>query len=697
MRIRQRLIAGTPGMVLAMTLTLLVGGPSAADSGSGAEETRYAFERGLFVTAERALNRGNTEAFERARETLADYPLAPYLDYRRLARNLGRAEPEAVREFLDRHGDTPLADRLYANYLRHLGEESEWDTLLAMVDDQRSMGVTQDCYRRQALLDRGEDDAALEDIESIWLHGHSRPSACDPALDAWRNADGLTGELAMQRFALAMDAGQTGLARYLRRYLDRDDEAWAERWLELRERPRRVAQADFDADDHPQASPMAEDAWKRWVRSDLDAALEAWEERAADGPATLDEDGRHAVAHALGLRLAVRYRDEAADFLAGLDEAVFDTQLRQWQVRVALRAGDWQTVRDAVRAMPQETREEAQWRYWFARAEEALGNDDSARRHFEQAASGRDFHGFLAADRLGQPYRIGHRRAELDNGVRVRVSNDPAMLRMRELLRLDRYAEARREWQHAIARMDDEERVAAARDFAEWGWHDRAIFTVARARHWDDIELRFPLAFDDLIVAGAREQGIDPAWAMAVARQESAFLQDVRSGAGALGIMQIMPATGRNIASAAGVQVNSDWDILDPANNARLGTYYLGRNQERFGGHGLLSTAAYNAGAHRVRQWLPEGDETLDADIWAELIPFSETRNYIRRVYAYRILYAVRLGQEPPSLASLLYPVTAESRLDESRQAHLRELHGTDDIALNRPYCGFPGSSTEHC
>ncbi|OOC11293.1 transglycosylase SLT domain-containing protein [Thioalkalivibrio halophilus] len=697
MRIRQRLIAGTPGMVLAMTLTLLVGGPSAADSGSGAEETRYAFERGLFVTAERALNRGHTEAFERARETLADYPLAPYLDYRRLARNLGRAEPDAVREFLEHHGDTPLADRLYANYLRHLGEESEWDTLLEMVDDQRSMGVTQDCHRRQALLDRGEDDAALEDIESIWLHGHSRPSACDPALDAWRDADGLTSELAMQRFALAMDAGQTGLARYLRRYLDRDDEAWAERWLNLRERPRRVARADFDAGDHPQAGPMAEDAWKRWIRSDLDAALDAWQERAANGPATLDSDGRNAVAHALGLRLAVRYRDEAPEFLAGLDEEVFDAQLRQWQVRVALRAGDWETVRDAVRAMPRETREEAQWHYWFARAEEALGNADSARDHYERAATERNFHGFLAADRIGQPYRIGHRRADLDNGLRVRVRNQPAMLRMRELLRLDRHAEARREWQHAVARMDNDERVAAAHEFAEWGWYDRAIFTVARARQWDDVELRFPLAFDDLIVAGARDQGIDPAWAMAVARQESAFLHDVRSHAGALGIMQIMPATGRNIASAAGVQVNSDWDILEPANNARLGTYYLGRNQERFGGHGLLSTAAYNAGAHRVRQWLPEDGETLDADIWAELIPFSETRKYIRRVYAYRILYAVRLGQEPPSMASLLYPVTAESHLAEARQAHLREVHGGDDIALNRGYCGFPGGGAAPC
>ncbi|WP_038035143.1 transglycosylase SLT domain-containing protein [Thioalkalivibrio sp. ALE30] len=688
MRLSRNVIVGLAGLLLALAASL----PAAA-----AEDDRYVFERSLFLLAERALNRGDMTAYRAARSTLTGYPLTPYLDYRELARNLGRAEPDAVRDFVREHDDTPLAARLRSSYLTHLAREEQWEDYLEFVaatGAKPSLSVEQDCYRRQALLKAGDRDAALEDMESIWLHGQSRPSACDPVLAAWRDADGLTGELAWERFELAVKAGQTGLARYLRRYLADADRRWAERWLDLASRPPRVVEVDFQADDHRSAEALLERAFTRWVRQDLDAALEGWE---ASGDALgLSTEAAGRVQHALALRLALRYRPEALDFMARLEPEVFDTQLRQWQVRAALYERDWATVMDAIRAMDRDVRDEAAWQYWYARALEQTESLEAARRFYERAARERNFHGFLAADRLGQPYRIGHEPLVLDDGRRAAMREHAGMQRMRELVRLDRYAEARREWTHAIAGWDTPELESAARTFADWGWHDRAIFTAARARNWDDIELRFPLAFDDLIVTGAREQAIDPAWAMAIARQESAFLHDVRSGAGALGIMQVMPATGRSIASAAGVRVNSDWDILDPATNARLGTYYLRRNLDRFGGHSLLSTAAYNAGAHRVRSWLPE-DRAMDPDIWAELIPFSETRDYIRRVFAYRILYAVRLGQEPPSLSTLLYPVTPQDRLAASRERHLAALPGDAGITLSRAFCDAPGYTDNAC
>ncbi|WP_017942895.1 MULTISPECIES: transglycosylase SLT domain-containing protein [unclassified Thioalkalivibrio] len=688
MRLSRNVIVGLAGLLLALAASL----PAVA-----AEDDRYVFERSLFLLAERALNRGDMAAYRAARSTLTGYPLTPYLDYRELARNLGRAEPEAVRDFVHEHDDTPLSARLRSSYLTHLAREEQWEDYLEFVaatGAEPSLSVEQDCHRRQALLKAGEREAALEDMESIWLHGQSRPSACDPALEAWREAGGLTGELAWGRFELSVKAGQTGLARYLRRYLADADRRWAERWLDLASRPARVVEVDFKADDHRSAEALLERAFTRWIRQDLDAALDGWDQAGDELGLSAEAAGR--VQHALALRLALRYRPEALDFMARLEPEVFDTQLRQWQVRAALYERDWATVMDAIRAMDRDVRDEAAWQYWYGRALEQTESLEAARRFYERAARERNFHGFLAADRLGQPYRIGHQPLVLDDGQRAAMREHAGMQRMRELVRLDRYAEARREWTHAVAGWDAPELESAARTFADWGWHDRAIFTAARARNWDDIELRFPLAFDELIVTGAREQAIDPAWAMAIARQESAFLHDVRSGAGALGIMQVMPATGRSIASAAGVRVNSDWDILDPATNARLGTYYLRRNLDRFGGHSLLSTAAYNAGAHRVRSWLPE-DRAMDPDIWAELIPFSETRDYIRRVFAYRILYAVRLGQEPPSLSTLLYPVTPQDRLAASRERHLAALPGDAGITLSRAFCDAPGYTENAC
>ncbi|AHE99609.1 transglycosylase SLT domain-containing protein [Thioalkalivibrio paradoxus] len=673
-------------LALVLTLSAATAGPIERD---------FTVERSLFLLAERALNQDDGRAFEATRTALGDYPLLPYLEYRRLARNLGRPDPGDVADFLERHGETPLAGMLRNSYLNHLAQEGQWRDFLRFAGDGDGLSTELTCFRKQALLNTGQRQEALAEVDAIWLHGHSQPQACDPVFDAWRAEGRLTPELAWQRLELAIDAGQTGLARYLRRYLGTDDRAWADRWLQLEADPARVTRAGFDAGAHRSAGRMLERAFLRLIPRDLDGALAAWQSHG--DRLGLETDHQHRILHALALRLALRGRPEALPFMAGLPDAVFDDQLRQWQLRSALRDRDWNTVLAAVDAMSTDAAAEARWQYWRARAAEQLGRDDEAMQNYRAAAQERNFYGFLAADRLGVPYRIGHAPTVVPASAVERVAQDPAIQRMRELVLLDRYPEARREWSHRIDALPPGDQEAAARLFADWGWHDRAIFTAARARSWDDIDLRFPLAFADLIVEGAREREIDPAWAMAIARQESAFLHDVRSGAGALGIMQVMPATGRSVANAAGVRVRNNHDILNPSNNARLGTYYLKRNLDNFGGHSLLSTAAYNAGAHRVRSWLPEQGR-MDPDIWAELIPFHETRDYIQRVFAYRIIYAVRLGMTPPSLQTLLYPVTPTEQLALARESHLagRGITGAT-LAATRDFCDAPGYTNARC
>lgn len=655
----------------------------------------FTIERGLFLLAERALRSGDNRVYLTTREAMAGYPLLQYLEYRYLSRNLRQADPEAVAAFLRDHGDGPLARTLRNNYLDYLGNEKNWAAYLRFAGDPSALTTERNCMYRQALLNTGQRAAALADMQSLWLHGRSQPNACDPIFNAWRAEQGLTPALAWQRFILAIEADQLALARYLRRYLSSTDRTWADRWLELEEDPARVAQVNFNAQAHPDAGLMLERALTRLVPRNLDQALAAWNRQGQR--LGLSAEQQHRVQNALGLRLALRGHDQALAFLEAMPAAAFDDTLRQWQLRAGLREGDWQTVLMAASALGSDGDSVAQGQYWRGRALEELGQQEAAQAAYRIAALERNFHGFLAADRLGLPYRIGHAPVSLPAGLLQQKLEQPAMLRMRELVLLERFPEARREWMHIINDFTPVEQEAAARLFADWGWHDRAIFTVARARSWSDISLRFPLAFTDEILPGAEAQQIDPAWAMAVARQESAFLHDVRSSAGALGIMQIMPATGRSIASAAGVTIRNDHDILNPTNNARMGTYYLRRNLDLFGGHALLSTAAYNAGAHRVRSWLPDNG-SVDPDIWAELIPFRETRDYVQRVFAYQIIYAVRLGQTPPALSALLYPVTPQTQLAQSRQNHLGRLGigSSAQLAVNG-FCDAPGYTVVEC
>jgi soluble lytic murein transglycosylase len=176
------------------------------------------------------------------------------------------------------------------------------------------------------------------------------------------------------------------------------------------------------------------------------------------------------------------------------------------------------------------------------------------------------------------------------------------------------------------------------------GWHDQAIVTLARAGYWDDLSLRFPTPHQDRVLASARSESIDPAWVYAVMRQESIFRSDAKSPAGALGLMQIMPATGRRIAKDLQMSLPNNYVLLKPDTNIRYGTRYLRHTLDQLQKNPVLATAAYNAGPNRVRQWLPE-EGTLDADLWAETVPFFETRKYIKKVMEYTTVYEQRLGQ----------------------------------------------------
>jgi soluble lytic murein transglycosylase len=611
--------------------------------------------RKTFVKAEKALQAGDLARFDQLRSTLRDYPLRPYLDYAHLRKQLATASEKEIVAFIDANHDNPLGTRLRTHWLNHLGKRQRWVEYLTLYDN--GSNINRRCYYLQALIDTGRSDEAMPQVADIWLHGHSRPKACDPVFAAWEKAGQRTQALTWQRIEKAMLAGEWRLARYLKRSLPAGEQAWVDRWISLYQQPDVLFDQALYRDSHPYREAMLAHTIRRMARWNGETAMHNWQQVK---PRYEFNDEQVRATEQYIVRNLVRVPgDEVYDFIRSVEVTDNDVKVQDARIRAALMREDWPQVRDWIDALPAAERDTERWQYWLARALEGEGEQQAADSVYRKVAAQRSYYGFLAADRIGEDYHLHHADTPVTADMVARIADLAAVVRARELFALERWTEARREWRWATRDLSPIELKAAAELAQQQGWHDSAIFTLAKTGYWDDLELRFPLAYADVVEKNARRHGIDNAWVFAVMRQESAFMQNARSHAGAMGLMQLMPATARNVArDVLKRKPPRRSDLYQPDTNIALGSAYLKQMKGELGGSPILATAAYNAGPHRVSRWLPT--RVLPADIWIELVPFHETRGYLRRVLAYTVIYEKRMGREPVRLRDRLHPVPPE-------------------------------------
>ena len=613
--------------------------------------------RARFVAAREALAAGDRDAFRAAIPELEGYPLQRRLVFDDLDDRWRRTEPGrgalvALDAFVADHGDATLARRLASRLQSRLAQTGQWGLYLEVM--RSPSGVAMPCTTLRARAETGDLDGFDEAATALWIEPVTRPEVCRETL-AGLVEDGPPDIVAIwERIYAAIDANAFEHARETLGWLGTTDRAAVSAWLDAVDDPGAYLRSDALAADTPLNRRAVADLVLRWSRIDTGAATDWW--LANNDRWTFFKDRWYDTFRELVLRSAWRRLPEAYDRLASLVPREDDLELMEWRVRAALLAGDWLEVMRSLYRLPAEEREEDHWAYWEARALEVGGHEPQAQAIYARLAELQSWHGFLSADRLGLDYSIVDEPIEADPALLAELDSEPALVRSREYARTGMPAESRREWSNGLSGASSERLAAAAVLATAWDMPDRAILSAGQADARRALAYRFPVLFEDEVARAASEHRIEPAWIYGVMRRESAFQPDVVSSAGAIGLMQLMPATAEDVSRRRKLGTGVP-ELTDGALNIDYGTWYLNHVAERFDGHPALATASYNAGPTRVKGWLPP--DVMEADRWIDTIPFSETRRYVRAVLAYAAIYEHRLTGRATRLSERLDPVGA--------------------------------------
>ena len=608
----------------------------------------------------------------------AKLPLAMWPDYWELTNRIGEVQQAEVDEFGARWPGTYVEDRFRNDWLLELGKRRDWANFAVeyprfRMNDDREVS----CYA--LLVDQQAGKDVREPALAAWFAQRDADDGCALLAATLIDAKQFGAAEAWRKARFAIDAGRLRAARQATALVS---VAAASAVSELIENPARYLARNGSAANRS-AAELTTLALMRMASNDADAAagqLDARWDKAL--PADLAAWAWAATAK----QAAIKLQPEAADHFqraaqrsakAGREIDWPDDTLA-WKARAALRADNgkarWQPVVQAIDAMGASEQREPTWVYWKARALSALAADSQdgdamrslAREQLASIAGQLNFYAALAAEQLGQPVWLPPRPAPLTAAEREGALRHPGLGRALQLIAIGLRNEGVREWNYSIRGMSDRELLAAAQLACDREVWDRCINTSERTRTEIDMEQRFPMPFRSEVVARADEIGLDPAYVYGLIRQESRFIMDARSSVGASGLMQLMPSTARWTAKKIGLPYSHDL-IADRDTNLRLGTTYLKLVLDDMGGSQALAAAAYNAGPNRPRKW--RDGPVLEPAIWAENVPFAETRDYVKKVLSNATYYAAQLGTPAPSLKQRLgraiAPATQASPLDK--------------------------------
>jgi len=597
-----------------------------------------------FLAAREAFRVGDARKLDAYAKRLRGYVLEPYIAYWQLRLRLEDATPGEVRTFLANNPDTLVAERLRTEWLKSLARDQDWDLFQAELPATLTDDLELTCYALQAKA-RTRPAEALQEARPLWFVGRELPENCTPLFKAVASAGQLSEEDVWSRVRLALELGQASMAWRVGTFLppgtgpdlrtltlvSSNPAGYLDKHLDLKTRALRET-AMF--------------AVYRLARSSPTQAAGFW----ARLESRFSEDDRAYVWGQLAYFAAMRHDPAALEWYAKAGD-LSDVQLA-WKVRAALLARSWKDVLAAIDGMTAKEREQPSWRYWKARALEATGRSEEALALLKPLSAEYSFYGQLALEGLGEKIAVPPVAYKPGSDEVRAVGALPGIQRALALYQMNLRVDGTREWFFSIRNLDDKQLLAASEVARRNELWDRAINTADRTATLHDFSLRYVAPYRQSMKTYTAQLNLDEAWVYGLIRQESRFIASARSSAGAGGLMQLMPATAKWVAGKLGMRNWHGSQVTDVDTNLSLGTYYLRHVLDTLDGSSVLASAAYNAGPGRARAW--RTDAPLEGAIYAEAIPFNETRDYVKKVMSNATYYAHTFTQQLQSLRQRL-------------------------------------------
>lgn len=596
-----------------------------------------------FMAARDAFRTGDTAKLSVLGQRFKQSPLEVYIAFYQLRMQLETADISAIRTYLARPDDTPLIDKMRSEWLKTLGKKQQWD----LFDSEYPRVIVEDteltCYALQSRL-RTQVQPVLRETRELWLSNKEQPVNCGVLVEAAITAGVISQQDIWQRQRLALENSNVSLAKSLAARLTGNHAISVSALDHAMDDPGRYLEKP--SLDSTGQRAVALFALQRLAKQSPDLAYARWGGIASQFP----ESEQHYFLSWLAYEAARKQDPRALQWFKDAGNSPLNEQQAAWRGRTALRIQDWPEVLSGLNTMSPAQRNESAWRYWQGRALQATGHRPEAAKIFAPLSAGYDFYGQMAGDELSDtPVLSNAQTSYQPNKADIAaIERLPGVQRTLALYRMNMRIDALREWNWVTRNFNDRELIAAAEIAKRNEMYDRAINTAEKTVKLHDFSLRYLAPYRSAMREHIQENNLEEAWVYGLMRQESRFVTSAKSGVGASGLMQVMPTTARWIAKKLGLKGYRESLLHQLDTNLTLGTYYMKNMLSSLDDSPVLASAAYNAGPGRAKRW--RADTPLEGAIYAETIPFDETRDYVKKVMSNTVYYARQFGAPSRSL-----------------------------------------------